>query len=218
MSGYEAIARVSLICLGFALLHSFCVASWVKRLAGKVSGEAAVKAYYRLGYTCFSVVTLFIAIYLISLVPDADVWRAPVWLRWPMHALQASALIFASLSFRGFSSGEFLGMAQAWRYLRHGDVSGDVEGLTVSGLVRTGAYGIVRHPLYAAGIAIFTFQPVITQTWLTVSVFSIAYFIYGAYMEQGRLLKHFGQEYRQYMREVPMFVPGLKRPGRGKHS
>lgn len=214
MTGYEAIVRVSLICLGFALVHSVCVMSWVKVLAGKVSGQEAVRAYYRLGYTCFSFVAVFIAVYLIVLVPDVDVWRAPVWLRWPMHAVQASALLFAMLSFRGFSSGEFIGVSQALRYLLHKKVSGDAEGLTGAGIIKTGTYGLVRHPLYAAGVAIFSFEPNLTRSWLVVSVFSVLYFIYGAFMEERRLIKRFGQEYRQYMREVPMFVPRLKRGAR----
>ena len=64
------------------------------------------------------------------------------------------------------------------------EIKGDAEGITQTRLVKTGVYSLVRHPLYLAGIIIFTFEPNITRNWLAVSILADIYFIFGAFMEE----------------------------------
>ncbi|GAB4387539.1 MAG: isoprenylcysteine carboxylmethyltransferase family protein [Thermodesulfovibrionales bacterium] len=213
-SGYtawEAAALVAAIFIAFAFLHSLCVMSRVKGLMRRLLGDAFVRAFYRLLYTVFSVLTTAAAVYLITLVPDHHIFRGPAWFRWPMHGAQAAGLLIGLLSFNAVRPLEFVGLAQAWRYIARRRVAGDAEGLTGAFLVKTGMYSVVRHPLYLAGIIIFTFEPNITRNWLTVSVLADLYFIYGALAEERRLLARFGDEYKRYMEEVPRFLPRLRR-------
>jgi protein-S-isoprenylcysteine O-methyltransferase Ste14 len=133
-----------------------------------------------------------------------------------MHAVQAAGLVVGLLSFNAVNFLEFVGAAQAWRYVTRRQVAGDMEGITGQRLVKTGMYAVVRHPLYLAGIMIFTFEPNITRNWLAVSALADAYFIYGAFVEERRLIGRFGDEYRRYMKEVPRFLPRLGRPRRGR--
>jgi protein-S-isoprenylcysteine O-methyltransferase Ste14 len=209
-----SVALVTAICLAFAFIHSLCVTSFIKNVVRRLLGEVFVKAFYRLLYTCFGFATTAVAVYLILRIPDEGLFAAPAWLRWPMHALQAGALIFGALSFRAFSAHEFLGLTQAWRYITKKEVKGDVEGISEYGLVRTGVYGIVRHPMYLAGIVIFTLNPYVSVNRLTVSFLADAYFVYGALMEERRLIGRFGDDYRNYMKEVPRFIPRFRRTGR----
>jgi len=211
MSDYEAIGKVVFIFLTFAFIHSLCVTSFIKSLVKRLLGETFVRAFYRFIYTCFSLITTLIAIYFIALIPDVYLFRGPAWFRWMMHAVQIAGLIFGSLSFKAINSFEFVGISHAWKYVTKQEVKGDSEGITHTLLVKTGVYGIVRHPLYLAGIIIFTFEPIITRNWLAVSILADGYFVFGAFIEEKRLLKIFGNEYIEYMKQVPRFLPKLKR-------
>jgi protein-S-isoprenylcysteine O-methyltransferase Ste14 len=126
-----------------------------------------------------------------------------------MHSIQIAGLLFGALSFKIINSREFLGIAQVWRYITKKEIKGDAEGITQTRLAKTGVYGFVRHPLYLAGIIIFTFEPDITRNWLTVSILADIYFIFGAFMEEKRLITTFGDEYIEYMKQVPRFLPKI---------
>jgi protein-S-isoprenylcysteine O-methyltransferase Ste14 len=77
----------------------------------------------------------------------------------------------------------------------------------------TGVYGIVRHPLYLAGIIVFTFNPHVTINSLTTAVLADLYFLFGMVIEERRLVEIFGDEYRKYRERVPRMIPRLFRTG-----
>jgi protein-S-isoprenylcysteine O-methyltransferase Ste14 len=198
------------IFMAFAFIHSLCVQDSIKGFVQKAVGEVFVKYFYRLFYTFFSALTTAAAFAFIYSLADHVLFKGPALFRWLMHIVQLSGLLLAMLTFRVLDFREFLGFRQAWRYVKGEAPSGNSEGLTADRLITCGAYGLVRHPLYLAGIIIFTFEPNITRTWLTVAILADAYFIYGAVAEETRLKEKFGAEYVQYMQRVPMFIPGLK--------
>lgn len=81
-------------------------------------------------------------------------------------------------------------------------------------LVTTGAYGLVRNPIYSS--ATFFLLPaiaLITQTWV---YFVVSVFLYVGVMtfigtEEKQLTQVFGKAYRDYVARVDRLVP-LKRP------
>lgn len=83
-------------------------------------------------------------------------------------------------------------------------------------LVTTGAYGVVRNPIYSS-VALFILPAVglLTFTWV---YFVVSLFLYAGVMifigkEEEMLTKAFGQEYKRYLARVHRLVPFLK-PGR----
>jgi protein-S-isoprenylcysteine O-methyltransferase Ste14 len=80
-----------------------------------------------------------------------------------------------------------------------------------SALITTGCYAIVRHPLYLLGILFLLLNPVITTRWIALTVFSIPYLLFGALLEERRMLRHLGPIYSSYQREVPFLIPRLNR-------
>lgn len=80
-----------------------------------------------------------------------------------------------------------------------------------STLVRSGIYGFIRHPLYLSifllGTGIMLKNPGRIQILLGF-VNMIAVYI-TARIEEGEMISKFGDEYRQYMKETRMFVPGI---------
>lgn len=209
MPWYEAIGWICIIIIGFAFIHSLSASSIVKDMFRRLFGETFVSVAYRFLYTCVSIVTTAIATLLFLDVPDVSIFHGPDWFRLPVHFIRLGAVVFGIMSAKGFSPLEFLGVSQVWRYVTKRELSGDKEGIKHS-LVQTGVFGVVRHPMYLAGMVIFTFNPDITRNWLTLTVLADLYFVYGALVEEKRLIKRFGQEYLDYMREVPRFIPRLR--------
>ncbi|MDA8387723.1 MAG: isoprenylcysteine carboxylmethyltransferase family protein [Nitrospiraceae bacterium] len=205
----RAILAITLIFVLFAVLHSLLAADRTKRLAIKLAGSGSVKAFYRLFYVALSAVSAVAAFYLIGGLPDVTIWRPPIIARALMSLVQLAGLVLGLAAFSGMDALEFVGIRQALRRLKAMDEApGDEEGIRQR-LVTGGLYGVIRHPLYTAGILVFTFVPVLTRNRLTVSALADLYFIYGALIEEKRLLKRFGQEYREYMKKVPRFIPRI---------
>jgi uncharacterized membrane protein len=201
--------HVIIIFILFALVHSVTVSSWFKLMCLNAYGETFMRSWYRFLYNAISVITALAAIYFISKVPDREIWTAPLLLKWAMHAVQFAGILFGTLAFEHMDSGEFMGFRQVWRYLSRRETAGNIEGLTDKELVKTGVYGIVRHPMYLAGLLIFTFSPIITVNGLTVTVLADIYFLFGMFIEERRFLRLFGDDYREYMRQVPRLIPKI---------
>jgi methanethiol S-methyltransferase len=201
--------HVLLIFIIFVFIHSITVSKMFKQACSAYFGETFMRIYYRALYNSVSVLTAGLAFYLIHKIPDRHLWTAPGWLRWAMYAIQLAGVVFGSLAFKHLDTGEFLGLRQIVRYWKRREVAGNVEGLTGNELVTTGVYGIVRHPMYLAGIVIFTFNPHLTRNSLTISCLADLYFLFGAFIEERRFIGIFGDDYRKYRKRVPRLIPKI---------
>ena len=80
-------------------------------------------------------------------------------------------------------------------------------------VIRKGVFGIVRHPVYLGSILFYMglltlyFSIIATIIW----IFIIAFYCFIARHEEKLLLEKFGKDYEEYMREVPMLIPRIKR-------
>ena len=198
-----------IIFLAFAFIHSITVSKKMKTICAGFFGETFMRVFYRGTYNAVSFITAGTAFYLIHQAPDRQIWTAPGWLQWIMHAIQLAGVVFGSLAFKHLDTGEFLGLRQIIRYWKRDEVAGNIEGLTRNELVTNGVYGIVRHPLYLAGIVIFTFNPLLTRNSLTVSVLADLYFLFGAFIEERRFSGVFGDQYQEYRKRVPRLLPRI---------
>lgn len=79
-------------------------------------------------------------------------------------------------------------------------------------LKTTGLNGMVRHPLYFAGLIIiwggFMYRP--TDTVLALAFVSTLYLYVGTKLEERKLVAEFGGDYEDYQQEVGMLLPFLK--------
>ncbi|MDA8173707.1 MAG: hypothetical protein M0018_03840 [Nitrospiraceae bacterium] len=188
---------------GFALIHSFFAAGWTKNFIGTIIGRRALAGLYRLGYTVLSVVITAAAAHVILSLPDRKLLVIRPLAVGVMILIETAGAIFGALAFRKIDFLEFIGVRQAVSYIsgRTVEVPGD------EAFISKGVYSVVRHPLYLAGITVFTFFPFFTMNRIIVSAVADIYFLWGAWIEDKRMLDQFGEQYRNYMRSVPAIVP-----------
>ncbi len=178
--------------LVFAIIHSALATDYIKNKARRLLGERY--RFYRIIYTLISIPAFapafFVWIKYSGSTPP--VYSIPDWAYPLIIIVRVLALgIFAYALFQTDFS-VFIGIKQT-------------HGKTV--LVTGGAYGIVRHPLYASGILLLITKMEMNQLDLIAVLLVSIYFIFGAYIEERRLLSVFGDEYRKYREQVSMFIP-----------
>ena len=136
------------------------------------------------------------------------VLNAPAWFRQPFSTLQLVSWPFLIIS---------LGLAiHGFYLLRHlGQPSKPEPGShlfrieNTASLVTAGAYGIIRHPLYASllclvwGAALKSLTPVTAILAAAATVFLVA----TAKSEEVENLERFGEAFRRYMARTWLFIP-----------
>lgn len=79
--------------------------------------------------------------------------------------------------------------------------------ITESGeLDKSGVLGIIRHPWYLAAILLIWARPLDISTIIVNFIFTF-YLIAGAYLEERKLIREFGEKYLNYQKRVSMLVP-----------
>jgi protein-S-isoprenylcysteine O-methyltransferase Ste14 len=80
-------------------------------------------------------------------------------------------------------------------------------------VIRKSVFNIVRHPIYLGEILLYLGLVTMSISLAAVIVlFGISLFLhYISRYEERLLLARFGEEYREYMRDVPMLIPRLRR-------
>jgi protein-S-isoprenylcysteine O-methyltransferase Ste14 len=80
-------------------------------------------------------------------------------------------------------------------------------------VIREGPFGVVRHPIYLSEILLY-----LGMLLLSISIAAAVVWVVGigflhtiSRYEEERLLARFGEAYEQYMRDVPMWIPRLRR-------
>ena len=81
------------------------------------------------------------------------------------------------------------------------------------GVIRRGVFGIIRHPIYLSEM-LFYLSLLVFRTSLAALVIwliTVWFLHYLSRFEEKFLLERFGDDYRQYMKEVPMYFPKIMR-------
>jgi len=77
-------------------------------------------------------------------------------------------------------------------------------------LITTGVFQWVRHPMYAAFVAIAVAQVFMLQNWIVGPAFlvlAIPFYMNRVHREEGQLIRHFGDKYRTYMEQTNALFP-----------
>ena len=156
--------------------------------------------YYRLFYNVVSVITLMPVVLFSYSVRTEPIFSWDGYLRIVQVLLLGTAVLLFFLGSRHYDARQLLGIKQ----IREGTSN---KAITGSGKLDTsGVLGMIRHPWYAAGIFLL-WAGQLDVSAIIVNAILTAYLIIGAFLEEKKLVREFGMEYRAYQARVSMFLP-----------
>ncbi len=185
--------------LFFGLSHSLLADPRIKRTVRHALGPA-VDRWYRLAYVVLTLVTVLPFFFILAFMTDRKLYIVPSpWSRLMLVGQALSVLaVAAALRQTGFFC--FFGLSQAF--------SDRPEGPRT--LVTSGFYCHIRNPLFFFGTVFLWLFPFMTINLLTFNISATVYFYIGALHEEQSLQEEFGEAYRAYKQQVPMFIPRIR--------
>jgi len=179
--------------LSFGFLHSVLASHPSKSVLRPLLGRA-----YRLAYNIFAV----LHVGLVAVVGEIYLNHQPF--QFPEALTYGRWVVFA------------LGIVMMWRAAKTYDLSRlsgtyqlqNPDGPEDEGLHLDGFHRFIRHPLYSAGFLIL-WGRVGDQATLTTAIWASLYLIIGAWYEEKRLVRLYGDAYRNYQKKVGMFIPSI---------
>jgi protein-S-isoprenylcysteine O-methyltransferase Ste14 len=198
VSGSLAIAVVAdvALLLLFGLQHSVMARPAFKRVWTRLVPTPIERSTYML----FSNLAL-IALMALWQPIDVVIWNVqqPVawWLLTALFAAGVLLVVVVSLMINHF---DLFGLRQVWLHW---------QGKPYTPLpFRTPlAYACVRHPLYIAWAVFFWAAPTMTLGHLLFAGVLTGYMVLASKIEERDLVEYFGQQYEDYRRRVPAFLP-----------
>jgi protein-S-isoprenylcysteine O-methyltransferase Ste14 len=188
----------ALLWILWCTLHSTLIATTVTDYMKTKLGDQF--RFYRLFYNTVSLVTLIPLVYY-----SISIRQAPVF-RWEGHLVIVKYLLLVtSVSLfvaggRHYSMSQLLGIRQI-KTGRGNCTLSEYDAFDTSGILSA-----IRHPWYTAGIIVVWVSDISLSTFLINIVIS-AYFFIGTILEERKLLLQFGEKYREYQKNVSMFIP-----------
>jgi len=194
-----AVVNLGLLAL-FGLQHSVMARPVFKRLWTKLVPEPIERSTYLL----FSNLALIVLMWLWRPI-DMVIWNVQqpaAW--WLLTALFAAGVLLVPLVSLMINHFDLFGLRQVWLYWQG-------QEYTPLPFHAPLAYGWVRHPLYVAWAIFFWATPTMTLGHLLFASVLTGYMVLASKIEERDLVAHFGQQYEDYRRRVPAFVPTGKR-------
>ena len=185
-------------CAAHSLLIHPPVVRRLKSLLGRREGA------YRFLFNLFSLLALVpLALWHLHLRGPWIVEWEGFWLAVPV-TMNLSALVLFALGAAAYGPSDFLGLASLRAALR-GEPAPVGEPFSSRGILRW-----VRHPWYS-GSFLLLWGHDMDAAGLVASLVLTLYLFAGTWLEERKLVSQFGDAYREYKRQVPMFIP--RKPG-----
>jgi methanethiol S-methyltransferase len=189
---------VALLWILWCALHSALVTKTVTDYMKQKLGYQY--RFYRLFYNIVSLVTIAPLLYY------SVSHRGPLVFRWEGSLVIVKYLLLAMSIYLFIAGAKHYSM---WQFFGIHQIKTGQTGHTLSEyntFDAAGILGAVRHPWYTGGIMIIWSSDIFLSTLLYNIVISI-YFVIGAFLEERKLLLEFGERYREYQKNVSMFIP-----------
>ena len=187
-----------LLAIAWCVLHSLMISVSVTEFIRKRWGP--IFRFYRLFFNLIAILTL------IPLAVFAHSIQTQVIFHWHgyMRIGQVILLGIAVLLFfhggRHYDAGQFFGIKQ----IREGTSN---KVISETGELDTSeVLGITRHPWYLGAI-LFIWARQMDVSAIIVNIVFTSYLIVGAYLEEKKLIREFGEKYLAYQKRVSMLIP-----------
>lgn len=192
--GDPIVVNLALVGL-FGLQHSLMARPWFKERWTRLVPEPIERSTYVL----FASLTLVVLMWAWKPLPDA-VWivEGPLALvLWGVY-LGGWLLMFASTEM--IDGADLMGLRQVRAYRDGRDIE-PIDFQTPYG------YRFVRNPIMVGFLVAFWATPWMSVGHLLFAGGMTAYVLVGVKLEERDLISTFGERYRRYRRDVPLFVP-----------
>ena len=181
--------------IGFAALHSFLASLPAKRMARDHFGSR-VDPWYPVFFSVVAAVTILPLVVILFLFPGRLLYIHPspwIWLAF------AAQMVVGLASLRAFLDAphRFLIRAQLGE--------GHSAGAFALGI--RGIYCWIRDPFLLSGFLLIWLTPFMTENLLLVYLLTTVYLFIGSLHWESRLIKQFGQEYKDYQKQVRRMIP-----------
>jgi methanethiol S-methyltransferase len=186
----------------YGFIHSILASQRVKLLFKKTFGKLI--AFYRLIFNVFSVVGLYL-IWDLAPHPSLQIYKLPQPYDYLVLIPQFISLIGIIWCFKYVCFKEFLGLTQIDRYLKN-EYSDDELNENYT-LRIEGPYKYSRHPIYFFSIIFLLLRAEMDLFYLTMFISFTAYFYFGSYYEEKKMVRLFGDDYRNYQKKTPRIFP-----------
>ena len=188
----------ALLFLSFGIIHSLLARTIPKNIISNLVG----KEYFKIIYSIIAGICLFLILHL---------WKELFGTLWNISGLFEWVLILINfLAVGGIISAtsdidylSFIGIRNIYRKLKN-------KPPIIQRFSTKGWYGYSRHPLYFFFFIVLWIWPVMTYTRLEFTIISSLYLIIGTLFEEKNLEQEFGEVYKIYKQNVPMWIPQLK--------
>jgi len=185
----------------WGVIHSIMASLGFKRILQNTFGDGMMR-FYRLFYNIFSAISFIPILYLMATLPNKDLYQVSSPWNYVMLAGQGISILLLIVAVLQTDTLSFVGLRQLFSEEKNGK------------LVTSGLYRFVRHPLYTFGLLILWLSPNMTLNSLVFYTSLTVYILVGAYFEERKLVREFGQAYIDYKTSTPMLIPGLPKTSR----
>ena len=186
----------------FGYIHSILASQKVKIFIKEKFGNLI--AFYRFAYNLFSLAALFV-IWDLAPQPSIEIYKLNPPFDYLVLIPQLIAIIGIIWCMRYISFKEFVGLNQLNLFL---DKQYPENALDENYSLRIeGPYKYSRHPIYFFSIMFLLFRAEMNLFYLTMFISFTAYFYIGSIYEEKKMVRLFGDEYRNYQKKVPRIIP-----------
>ena len=198
MSDHAKYLVLSALVAAWCFLHSAMISLSVTQYLKRSLGPAF--RFYRLFYNIVAVMTLVpVVLFAHSLRTQPMFSWDGYWRMIQVVMLGTAGLLFF-LGARHYNARQFLGITQ----IQEGTAS---KAITASGALDTsGVLSVIRHPWYTAAMLLIWAGQLDVSASLVNTILT-AYLFIGTVLEEKKLVREFGEEYRVYQARVSMFLP-----------
>jgi protein-S-isoprenylcysteine O-methyltransferase Ste14 len=201
MSDMFSVVIIVLVVGLWGAMHSILASLSLKHRMEKKFG-ILYHRYYRLAYVLFSASSFLGVLAAVIFLPDKHFYTIP--LPWIIITgiIQMAGALLVVYSLHQTGTMIFLGFSQA--------VKPGFENKTVP-FITNGVFRYIRHPIYTGSLLLIWFIPFMSRNILTFNIAATVYILIGVIFEERKLEIEFGEQYREYKRHTPKFIPFLKR-------
>ncbi len=189
---------LSVLVIAWCILHSAMISVTATEYFKRSLGLSF--RYYRLFYNVVSALTLVPVILYAYSVKTQPIFSWDGYRRIGQVLFLGTSAVLFFLGAHHYDARQLLGLKQLQERTMN-------KAITDSGKLDTlGVLGIIRHPWYAATMLLIWARPLDVSAILVNAILT-AYLIIGTVLEENKLIREFGDEYRAYQNRVPMFIP-----------